>query len=271
MENKSQNSRTKQPAAFHLKAFILLLGICSLSFAKLSAQQLPTDTELLKMMYGSCDPNGKTYTRPHTQGEPSDEKYPNVSYSIAFKQICKVDGQNVLFIISQAPIAYQSYHTFRLTDYFFFISYDNTWLFYNTTKGDFSKALIDADKFQLVEIGNDRNALLTTFEISDIANDSRAISLELIHLTGLATVFTTDLDYTCHISKGSQASTPQDTCETKNFSSTYKIMKTDKPWHDISIHKITYADAKEGTEGKVLSEVDMVYTYNGKEYVLPKK
>ena len=269
MENKSLNSKGFQTAATYVKAFILLLAICSFSFLKLSAQQLPTDIELLKMMYGSCDPDGKSYTRPHAPGEPTHELYPTVTYTIAFKQICKIDGQNVLFVITQAPITYQSYHTFRLTDYFYFVNYSNTWIFYNIIKGDFSKALVDATKFQFVEIGKDKYALLTTYEIADIANDARSIGLDMVHLTKMNTIGVIDLDYACKADRA--AKSQEDPCPVSDYTSTYLITKSDKNYYDIKVHKTKYDYPKDGKPAKVISQEDLIYTYNGKEYILQTK
>jgi hypothetical protein len=58
-----------------------------------------------------------------------------------------------------------------------------------------------------------------------------------------------------------------DECGAEKSSCTYEIIESTKDWYDIKVKKAAYAFTKGCKESFITKETEMIYQYNGQEYV----
>ncbi|MEI6851720.1 MAG: hypothetical protein WCL06_02715 [Bacteroidota bacterium] len=244
-----------------MKTRLSLIILLSFLGLRSFSQDIPSDSILLKMIYGKCDAGGKSFTRAHAKDEPEHEYYPQVSYKIALKEHMVLDNQDILFVICQAPIFYQHYHTFYLIDYCYFARSGDRWNLTKTITGIMDSALIDVDKFAIADIGPDKKALITTFASVGNGSDSRSISLQRLTLDGLINMIAIDLDYSNAAWINIESMTSSEECPIIQYESTWNIVKSDKSWYDIHVSKTNYGFSKGCKDKFVSSKEESVYSY----------
>lgn len=234
------------------------------------AQKIPADSIILKLIYGSYDLGGKSFTRKHKADEPVHEYYKDITYSVKLKENINLDSQNVLFIVCQAPVFYQHYHTFFLIDYYFFKQEKGKWELSSSIKGKFENALIDIENFSTAEIGKNKTALIKTFSSAGNGSDSKSITVDLIKASGISNLCSIDLDYSNEAWVDKESGSKDEDCPIISYESKYKILRNDSEWYNIIVTKNTNTYSKDCKIKKQKPTEEIIYYYHDNKYIEKK-
>lgn len=233
------------------------------------AQEMPSDSLLLKTIFGTCDRDGKGYTRDYITEDEKSAHHDNLTYSIIYKKFMNIQNQNVLLVILEAPIFYTNSKSGYI-DYYYFKKRKNQWRITKSFIDYEFHSLSDDYDFELVDIGKNKKALKS--QILGTGQQHLSINIELNYflLDSVKLLLRFESVYDDVAWKGNDVPENKD-CEAVGFRCSYNINKNDNEWFDINVHKFNYTFSKGCKEEIINSEQKINYRYNGIEYIETKK
>jgi hypothetical protein len=244
-----------------LTILVFFFFLCHYSYAL----ELPTDSAILKTIFGKYDKGGKTFTRGKTEEEKEHEFYlDKIKYHVSYKINVTVNNRNLLLVIADAIIMYQHGHSWGYRNYYYLEnSNDSLKLIKSIVDGE--ETLIgDLDDFEILEIGKNKKALRSTFSSSGNWHYELAYSFYHVSLDEISFLFGFEMEYSneaWNLAKSEDAP-----CFAESRKSTYEIIKSNKEWYDVKVREETYSFSN-GCKGKILeSKKNTLYTFDGTEY-----
>jgi hypothetical protein len=177
-------------------------------------------------------------------------------------------NQNLLLCIIEAPVFDQHGHRWGYRNLFFLKEEKNELHQVAAIRDEEDQLIGDQPEYDIVEIGKNNVALVSTFLSAGNRHLEKSKTLFLLDLGKLTPLITIDLEY-----DNSTWNTPQDensSCEAYSYKCDFKVLKTDKNWYDIQVHRVGYEFSKGCKERLVKSESDRVLIFDKGKYVEKK-
>lgn len=202
------------------------------------AQSLPSDSVLLKILYKKVDKGGKSYTRKCNEEEAKLSHSEEVSYGIRFKGYATVQGQKLLLVVSEAFLGWMG-HRFGFNDRYLLKKQGAVWKVVYAEQDDMPNPIGDGSVWNVVQIGQNKVALLGDFANASGQHYDRSMGLSLITLQGFKSLWDVEFDYSNEAWIQLDSVDADQDCPIESYSSSMEIIKSNKPWFDIKVVKTT--------------------------------
>lgn len=223
---------------------------------------------ILKLIYGKTDITGVSYTRPHRGGEDEFSTSDSITFSIAFQAIVHIENKPFLLVITEAPDSYQQGSSYGYKAFYFFKENEKGFSIVDSIVSDEQEPLGNVSNYQIVDIGKNKEALVSTFQNSH-GYFTQVESLYYITLGALTHLVSITDEY--DNSDWNTPETEDDECNAEKSSGSFEIIRDNKDWYDIKVNETEYGFTKGCQESYVKKETESVYSYNGQEYVEQKE
>jgi len=231
-------------------------------------QDIPSDSIILRKIFGKTDKNGITYSYKY-DGEINIFSYQDsVVYRVVFRSKITLDNRNLIITILEAPYGTQHGHQFGFQDIYLFESIKGQLETVNSFKTEDIYPIGDVSEFEIVEIGKNKNALISTFQSTGNHHFQNTKDFTLIELNGIKSLFSLTIGYDNSFCK--PAESENDSCEAKRFEKTYEILKANSEWYNIKVHHKEFGFTKGCRESFIKEEYDEEYIFNDGKYVEKK-
>jgi len=246
-----------------MKNIFLLITI--LSYLNSYSQDIPSDSLILKTIFGKTDKAGKTFSCKYSGDEAIFSYQDSVVYRTVFKSKVNLDNQNLILAIIEAPYGTQNGHQFGYRDIYFLKSQEGKLELVDSVKSDGITPIGDKSAFEVVDIGRNKKALISTFQSTGNQHFENTKNILLLELNNLTYLFSIYAEYDNSSSKPTE--TENDSCQAERFEETYEIIKTDSEWYNIKVHRKTYGFTKGCKERYITQDSDKEYSYRDGKYV----
>jgi len=243
----------------------ILFLLASLNYTNLFSQEFPSDSIILKEVFGATDKGGKTFSSKYKGDENVPSYQDRVVYRIVFKSNY---GNNLILAIVEAPYGTQEGHQFGYQDLYFIKLVGGKVELANSIKSGGLGPIGDESVFEIVDIGKDKKALVSTFQSTGNHHFERTKSMRLLESNKLKYLFSVHAEYSNACCKTTQ--TENESCEAISYEETYEIVKSNSDWFDIKVHHKDFRFTKGCKESYLSLESDKVYVYNGGNYIEKK-
>jgi len=249
-----------------MRIFLLIIGVLfsSVSFS----QGIPADSAIIKKIVEEKEIQRKLNLN-YIEGEDANQYYDSITYVISFKERVLVEDQQLLLVICDEPIFTQSGNTWWYRNFYYF-NEDGRSLKIIKPQEDGEETLIgDVNEFLVVEIGKNKKALISTFLSRENSQTEKNIIFYYLSKDSITYLFSIDIEFSNETLKKDLA--VEDDNIATSFESTYQIIKSDKEWFDVKVHKVNYGFTNGYKKRFVESEEDIMYSYNGLKYIATPK
>jgi len=226
-----------------------------------------SDSAILMRLYGSTDKNNVTYTRPIQEGEREFSAKDSITFRIAFSNTIHLAHQDYLFVITEAPNSYQQGCAFGYRNFYFFSEKTTGLVLIDSIVQEGEMPLGDVSEFNMVDIGKDKKALVTTFQNSH-GYFTNTKSLFYVTLGKLTPLLSVNIEY--NNADWKIPETENNKCTAEKSSGTFEIIQDEKDWYDIKVTETEYGFTKGCQETYVKKVTAFIYRYNGQEYIEKK-
>lgn len=247
-----------------LKGIILFIITLSAPLFSVS-QELPTDSLILSKIFGEVDYGGKSYTCEYKGNEISYAYEDSVVYSVTYKGKVKIDNEDLLFTLLEAPYGNQHGHQQGFSDVYYFKVDGREIELFDSIKSGVIPLGYDRG-CDMVNIGNGKTGVIFTFQSDGNGHIETTKGLCLLGLNELTYLLSIDIEYDNTISRGVNSET--DSCEAERYHESFEIVESHKEWYDIKVHRANYRFTKGCKERYLHSENDKVYTYSDGKYII---
>ncbi len=216
-------------------------------------------------MYGRCDKARKLYVRPLSDTESMYTYTDSMRYAVVYKKEVKIGGKSYLLNIAEARNSNLHGHQLGFTDFCFLKKNGTKWETASLIVSKEEMPVGDIREYDVVEIGLNKQALVSTFQSTGNNHFERNITLSSLTLSAMPFLLQVDLEYSNEGFIAEGDTTVE--CEIRESSCEYEILKSAKEWFDVKVHKTVYTYNKGCFDRYVLSEEDILYIHDGKKYV----
>ena len=245
--------------------FIIVLILPLHSFC----QELPADSLILKCIFGKTDKDGKTYTCPYDGNENIYSYEKSLVYRISFKTAVTLDNKDLILTIAEAPYGTQHGHQFGIWNIYFFKSSANGLVLVDSIKSDGPEPIGDKSEFEIVDIGKNRKAIIFTFQSTGNQHFENTKYVDLLTIHQLKYLMTINSEYDNSVWKMPDSDTAK--CSAEKFRESFEILKSDKEWYDIRVHRVDYKFTAGCQNSVIASESEKVYVYTDGKYTERKQ
>lgn len=233
----------------------------------LLAQSVPTDSTLLKSIYGGYDEGGKSFTREVRPWENVVVLYDSIVYKVTFKQVIKLAAKELLLVCTAAPISDQHKHVLGYWESYAFKRVKDKWVKDPTWRVDSNRVRVLGDdtlRYKVVNIGKTKKALIETWESKGRMHYQKNIEIlglgsNEISDQGRIQIGFSNLEW--------EGATEDGYCLAEKIESDYEIVPSAKEWCDIKLHTYSYTYGKD-CNGLILNKLEEVlWVNNGKGYL----
>jgi len=243
---------------------LLLLFLLILSIQKSYTQNLPSDRLIITLIYGKVDNNKDFYTRPFKDEEKTYSYRDSVSYRIVFKKEISIQGQNLIFVITEANVSTFQGHEMGYRD-FYYIKHDKNYTIFNSIVSEDESPLGDEGFYEIAKIGKNKLALITTFQSTGNHHYEKTKDIYSLTLSELAFLDEINEEYDNSASLSLDSVTNE--CEALRYQNIFTIVNDDKEWFDIKVHHIEYGFTKGCLDTFISKEYDKIHLYNEGKYI----
>jgi len=246
---------------------ILFLLTLILSYAALG-QDIPSDSLILKKVFGTTDKNGKTYSYKSDSETNISSYQDSVVFRVVFKSSINIDNKNLIMAILDAPYGTQHGHQFGYRNIYFFESTKRGLDTVNSIKSERIIPIGDISEFEIVDIGKNKKGLISTFQSTGNHHFENTKEITLLGLTNLTPLLSITVEYDNSFCKPTE--TENDSCEAERYENTFEIIKTNSEWYNIRIHRKDYKFTKGCRENFITAEYDKEYIFIDEKYIEKK-
>jgi hypothetical protein len=245
----------------------ILITLLLLSYIDSFGQELPSDSYILKKIYGKTDKGGRTYSCKYT-GEDIYSYQDSVVYRIVFKNKINLNNKNLILAILEAPYGTQHGHQFGYQDLYFLTTDGSTAELVDSIKSDGVGPLGDASIYEIVDIGKNKKALISTFQSTGNHHYENTKSIQLLELDKLTFLLSIDAEYDNSAWKIPESE--NDDCEAERYKETFEIFNNNSEWYDIKVHRTEYGFTKGCKDSFITLESDKQFKYLNGKYIEKK-
>ena len=240
------------------KAFLLLVLIASLnSFA----QELPTDSIILRKIFGKTDRRGQSYSRPFDEekGEGMYTYGDSIVWKIVYKARINLQNKNLIFSIVEAEGNNQMGHQFGYRNMYFFKQKHNRIQLVDSIVSDEERPLGDDRTYKIADIGKNNKALIIQFSSTGNHHFESSETISLLEVGKVTHLLSTN-NYSNAAWKMPESE--NDDCDAETYHESYEIIRNETcEWYDVKVHRIDYRFTKGCKDSYEDSITDKVYVY----------
>ncbi|NLL28938.1 MAG: hypothetical protein GX259_09085 [Bacteroidales bacterium] len=241
----------------------ILIVLLLLSSIALFGQEMPSDSLILKTIYGKTDIGGESYTCEYLGENIVSSYQDSLVFQIVFKSEVNLNNNDYILAILKARYGTQHGHQFGYEDLYFLKTVQGELELVDSIKSEFG-VIGDESIYDIVDIGKNKKALISTFQSIGNQQFYRTESIQLLELNKLMNLFSvekySDLAWNLPASEN-------DDCNATSYEETFEIVTNDSDWYDIKVHRVEYGFTKGCEDSFVISESDKEYKYINGEYV----
>lgn len=243
----------------------IFFAIISLSYFDLFSQDIPSDSIILRKIFGMTDIGGKTVSFKYLGDENIASYQDSVVYKIVFKSTINLKSNKLILAIVEAPYGTLNGHQFGFQNFYFFKLIKGKAEIVDSIKSDGVIPIGDASVFEIVDIGKGKKAIVSTFQSTGNHHFESTQSLSLLELNQLTYLFAvnTEYDNSCCIF----TETDNDSCEAERYEEVYEIVKSKSLWYNIKVYHKDFRFTKDCQENFVKSESVKEYIYFEGKYI----
>ncbi len=244
----------------------LLLQIVFLAFGQAWAQQVPPDSVVLKCIFGRLEKDKASASRMMLNASDELERF---TFKIVYKKKVRLGGDEFLFVVTEAPGRYLHGHQLGYTANYFLRTGRERWLVTDSIISDGELPLGDDTEYDIVQIGKNKMALLSTFQSTGNEHFEKTLAINLLEKGRITRLFSIDSEYDNAMWKMDEKNATK--CTASKFSNTFEVIQSDKEWYDIKSHRIKYGFKKDCSESFVETESDTYYVHQNGRYAAKKQ
>ncbi len=247
----------------------ILIALILLRFLDSFGQEMPSDSYILKKIYGTTDNGGKTYSCKYKGDEDIYSYQDSVVYRIVFKSKINLNNSNYILAILEAPYGTQHGHQFGYQDLYFFKTVGDNAILVDSIKSEGVGPIGEASTFEVVDIGKNKKALITTFQSTGNNHFENTKSIQLLELNKLTYLRSINTEY--DNSGWKIPESENDDCEAERYLETFEIFDNNSEWYDLKVHRIEYGFTKGCKDSFISLESDKEYKYIDGKYIVNTK
>jgi hypothetical protein len=241
-----------------------LIILLLLSYIDSFGQEILPDSLILKKIYGKTDKGGKTYSCKYI-GEDIYSHQDSVVFRIVFKSKINLNNNNYTLAILEAPYGTQHGHQFGYQDLYFLKIIGGRLELVDSIKSKWVGPIGDVSVFELVDIGRNKKALISTFQSTGNHHFENIKIIQLLDLNKLTPLLTINSEYDNSAWKIPKSE--NDNCEAERYKETFEIFNNNSEWYDIKVHRVEYGFTKGCKDSFITLESDKQYKYFNGEYI----
>jgi len=242
----------------------LLLIIIFIYSVNLYSQNLPSDSIVLKKIYGKFENDGKSFKHKLNEEELNFSNKDSICYRIVFKERTCINKRNLILTILEANNSFQHGHQFGYRDYYFIEQFENRIEIIDSIISYDEIPIGDKSNFEIADIGKQKKVLISNFQSTGNDHFEKKLNLYLLEIGKITFLLTIHSEY-----DNSTWNTPDlenEICEAQKYQENFEIEKNDTDWFNIRIHRTDYKFTNGCKESFIMSEFDKVYSYVNGQY-----
>lgn len=225
---------------------------------------LPSDSLLLKKLYGKVDPAGTSYTRSPKPEEAELGIKDDLTYAITYKTRIGLRGRPLLLVIAAAPTYLKEGDQRGYRNVFFLQQMGKDWVPVDSVISGPENRLSTGRGYEIVSLGPDQVVLVSTFSSTAKQHYELTQTFELLEVGKLSKLFSLVLEYD---NAAFVASSPNRPCKIEHYVQTYDIERTYNEWFGICVKRTDYSYSKGCKEVLALPPKDQQFEYKNGNYV----
>lgn len=229
------------------------------------AKEIPSDSLIIKNIFGKTDNGGKSFSRPFNEAKNEGIcTYEDcIVWKIVFKDKVKLQNQDLIFSIIEAKDLTQHGHQFGYRSMYFFKQIDNKLILKDSIISDGEILLGDNKGYEIVDIGKDKKALVILFGSSGNQHFEGSDDIYLLEI-GKSTFLISTSRYSKMTDSGEYG------CKIIRYDEEYEIIKSDKEWYDIKINHIDFGYKNGCEEEYIEKKIERLYSFQNGKYIEKK-
>lgn len=234
--------------------FILMINI------DLKGQMLPSDSILLIEIFGKTDKGSMTFSRPFDKekGEGINTYEDKIVWKIVFKDTVNLQKEDFIITVIDAKDLTHHGHQFGYRNMYFFKQINNKVKLVDSITNEDEIGLGDNSAFEIVDIGKEKKALIIQFGSSGNQHFEGSKSINLLELGKLTYLLSAE-SYDNSAWKIPESENMD--CDAIRYDENFEILKSNKDFYDIKIHRIDYGFTKGCKDSYIKLETDKIYSY----------
>jgi hypothetical protein len=243
----------------------ILIALILLSYIDSFGQEITSDTYILKKIYGTTDKEGKTYSCKYKGDEEIYSYQDSVVYRIVFKTKINLNNNNLILAILEAPYGTQHGHQPGYQDLYFLKVAGGKAELVDSIKSDGIGPIGDTSIYDIVDIGKNKKALISTFQSTGNHHFENTKSIQLLELNQLTYLLSINAEYDNSAWKITESE--DDDCHAERYLETFEILNNNSEWYNIRVHRIEFGFTKGCKDSFITLESDKEYKYMNGKYI----
>lgn len=240
----------------------MLIILLLLSYFVSFAQEIPSDSLIIKTIYGKTDINGNSYTCEYLGKDMVYSYEDSLVFRVVFKSKVNLNNTDYILAILRAPYGTHHGHQFGYKDLYFLKTIQGKLELVDSIKSEFG-LIGDDSKFDIIDIGKNKKALVSKFCSTGNQHYFYSESINLLNLNQLKHLLLvknySNLAWNLPDSEN-------DDCNAQSYVETFEIINNNSDWYDIKVHRIEYGYTKGCKDEFITLETYKTYKYINGEY-----
>jgi hypothetical protein len=212
------------------------------SFIDSFGQVLPSDSLILRSIYGKSDIYGLEYGNKFKENGTRFSNKPNIVFRIVFKEIVNLDNKEIILTIIEGKSSRLHGHQFGFRNYYFLTLSDNVIEIADSITSFEEIPLGDNSAFEITDIGKDKKVLITTYQSTGNSHFEKNQEFHLLQLGKLEFLLAINSEYDNSAWKTINQET--DDCNAQKHQESFEIVRDDSEWYRINVHRLDFEFAK---------------------------